>query len=404
VPFSVRFFSWILLAFGALGMVYFLALLLGLPFWLIVGLWVLAAAALGWWLFRGPLQEQMRWPFALLLAFGCSLMVLQGLPQTEDWGGWDAWAIWNHRAAFLQHPQAWRAALDGAAAAHPDYPLTLPAGLAALQRMMGVTEDNTVAIAVAWTTLFCAVLLLAGSLARHSRWLAIAAVLVLAFDNEFLKNALSQYADTLVGLCLLVAVVAYRWIGADKRAPALCGSALGLCALIKNEGVIIAALGCLILISARRTRQEWRRFAAGFLPGIAAWLLFNTILSPAGDMTEGGLSAMLPRLANAKRYRVVWDGLCATVRASYALPAWLLASYAALRIARKEKPGADFCLLLATIGAYCGIYLITPHDPAWHIATSLDRLLHQLLPATLAVCLRELARLRLPKTEASSIS
>ena len=48
----------------------------------------------------------------------------------------------------------------------------------------------------------------------------------------------------------------------------------------------------------------------------------------------------------------------------------------------RDSLGGFFAtLLFAGLAAYVGIYVITPRDLAWHLATSLDRLLLHLLPA-----------------------
>jgi uncharacterized membrane protein YiaA len=65
--------------------------------------------------------------------------------------------------------------------------------------------------------------------------------------------------------------------------------------------------------------------------------------------------------------------------------AWLVVLYIGLFIARRELPHRGFILVLLVFLAYCGIFLVSPYEPDWHVRTALSRLIHQLVPALLYI-------------------
>ncbi len=397
------------LGFGLCSVLYFLSLVVGAPVWVAALASAAGCVGLVAWAARRSRNvsaDQSLPPYALLvLAAGIALLLLNSFAEMEAWGGWDAWAIWNHRAAMLESPAVWRSALSLEASAHPDYPLCLPAGVAFFDRLFPNLDDGTVAIAVAWGSTLAIVFLLFVALSRQSLLAGGASLFYLATNARFLHHGLSQYADTMLGLYLLLALIAYRAVStsAGAGAAAVCGAALGLCAWTKNEGFILAALALIFwgrrLLSAR---FRWPFLAGLFLP-LSAWLLFKITLAPPGDMLyDASAEVWLQRLGDADRYALLWKKLYGNVRADYTVPTLLLLSYLLIRMTLKRAPGADFRVLCAALLAYCGIYLLTPAPLEWQLDTSLSRLLHQLTPATLLVCGSELARLRIQLVEQQS--
>jgi hypothetical protein len=81
-----------------------------------------------------------------------------------------------------------------------------------------------------------------------------------------------------------------------------------------------------------------------------------------------------------------WPGCHATGFTRWGL-LWPLLAIATLWIllATPRRQPRDFfaALFLLGLGAYLSFYLLTPHNVEWHLTTSLDRLLLQLLPLLL---------------------
>lgn len=404
----VRLVACVALQFGLCGTLYFLSLVAGAPFWLAAVACGAVCVGLTAWCFHGRGQGQHKKPSLwspLVLAAGITLLFFNSFTEMEAWGGWDAWAIWNHRAAMLEHPIAWRSAFSPEASAHPDYPLCLPAGIAFLNRLLPWLDDGSVAIAIAWGTTLAIAFLIFSSLARQSILAAGCTLFYLATNARFLHHGLSQYADTLVGLYLLLAVMAYRLVVEKKNADAalVCGIALSLCAWTKNEGAILTALAILFWGRQILSARLGSRFLIGLLPPLAVWVLFKVLLAPPGDMLyDASGEVWLGRLTNTERYALLWQKLHGNVRADYTVPALLLAVYVLIRAKAGTRPSADFGLIIAALLAYSSIYLLTPAPLEWQLDTSLSRLLHQLMPTVVLVCGSELVRLRVLPVEQKS--
>lgn len=402
----VRLVACLAFQFGLCSVVYFLSLVAGAPFW--AAALACGAGCLGLVIWsikqdRNAAHERGLSPWTLpILAAGITLLFFNSFAEMEAWGGWDAWAIWNHRAAMLESPNAWHAALDLEASAHPDYPLGLPAGVAFLNRLFPGLDDGTVAIAVAWGATFAIVFLLFAALSRQLTLMGAGALFYLATNARFLHHGLSQYADTLLGLYLLLAVMSYRAASKDacSGTAMICGAALGLCIWTKNEGCILAALAFVFWMKRMLSARFRWPFLAGLLLPLAVWLIFKITLAPPGDMLyDAGAEVWLQRLGDIDRYTILWEKLYINIQADYTVPTLLLLVYILIRIRLKRAPGADFGFLCTSVLAYGGVYLLTPAPLEWQLDTSLSRLLHQLLPSVLLVCGSELAHLRVQPIE-----
>ena len=69
--------------------------------------------------------------------------------------------------------------------------------------------------------------------------------------------------------------------------------------------------------------------------------------------------------------------------------AYVITAVMGARTILTEKTLALHCLILGQLGVYIFVYIITPLDLKWHLATSVDRLLMHLIPlAMLAAAMR----------------
>jgi hypothetical protein len=178
--------------------------------------------------------------------------------------------------------------------------------------------------------------------------------------------------------------------------PMLAGFLLGLLAWTKNEGLLLAGfIGASFAAHLAARQGGLRRLAtvvAGALPGLAAVGLLRLAWSPKTDLgafAGGALDGWLdpgrwPLVLGAFWERLApWHGF-----ASWGL-VWALAALAgAVGWRSTGRPGGAAAFLAATTPllwiAWLAVFLGTPNDPEWQIRTSLDRLLLQLLPVTLA--------------------
>ena len=344
-----------------------------------------------------------RWvlpPLAALFSLLMAGVILAGIFLTFErpHGGWDAWAIWNLRARFLfRGGEFWRDAFSPLLSEiHPDYPLLIPGLVARGWTYLGrdaVSYPAVVAVLYTLSTVgmvASAVALLRGSLQ------GILAGIAVACTPVFLRHGASQYADVPFGYYVLAtfALLTLAKAPEDRRVLGLAGFTAGLACWTKNEGVILmGALSAVwsvhALASSTRAREIRRAgwFLLGALPPLLALAFLKFALVPPNDMrAEFELAAALKRIVEPSRYLQV--GAAVAREAVFQLHLPLLAGYllfSGISI-RKGERGAVLRLwgsLSLIFAAYFFVYIITSKPLAWHLDTSLSRLMTQLFPSLL---------------------
>jgi hypothetical protein len=313
-------------------------------------------------------------------------------------GDWDAWAIWNLRARCLfRAGPMWRQAFSPLFQ-HTDYPLLVPATSARCWLYLGM-EGPWVPWLVGALLTFSTVGVLAAGVARlRGSSQGLLAGLVLLGTVSFLQRGAWQYADVPLAFFVLAAVVFLALYDAtDRRRQALVflsGLAAGLAAWTKNEGLLV-----LVAVAAAHTVMAWRRRAAGgmfrellawiagTLPGLAAVVLLKACLNGNNDLVGGqDWNVSLARLTDVSRYGIVALALAAQalrVVKSFAivLPlCWLLLGKAGRHGRGMTACPAALGVLAIMLTGYFLVYVTTPHDLAWHLRSSADRLLLHLWP------------------------
>lgn len=351
----------------------------------------------------------------LLVSTGLFLDTLRMVSRTWPEGTWDAVAVWNVRARFLDrdYERAPELLKKVDPVSHPNYPLLVPGAVAAQLAIAGedpwVSRLTGMVFAVGAGLLVFAVVADSGSLA-----LAAIATALLWGSPMFLKWAGSQCADIPVAYYFLgaLAVLGSRLPGRrDGPLPLVLGGVfLGLLAWTKNEGVVMVLLlaglyGLWRLLDRRASPgkeslgREALALGLGLLPGLLAVLLFKALWAPEsglGTFFQGHAhhGTALDRILSPVRWwvpvrevvkRLVPLGDGATW--SLAWPALLagvgLAVWAQLRFRHAWASFWGACLLL-TVASWIPIFAVTPYGQMWHILGSIDRLYLQVFPALIA--------------------
>lgn len=379
-----------------------------------VGLELLLAAlvSVAWWLGRrrhdglqvalasvprpGPLLAGLG---SLALVVGLWRLVRVWLVATyrHPGGDWDALAIWNLKARFLFWPEGWDRALSPEIAwSHPDYPMLLPAFVARTWIWLG---DRTWVVPAATSLLFLllAVALATVSACRLRGWgpALVAGVLVCGIAHTSL--GFNQYADMPLALYFLAANVlllegAHR---PGSRGPlVLAGLAAGAMVWTKNEGwAMLAALLASEAVVAWRDRLQLREvrtralaFGAGLLPLAGTTVLFKLTLAPANDLVDG---VAWGGLVDPGRLGAILGGVSGALLSygpfrlplAVALLALVLVLGVAVPPALRSAATALAVRLPLVLAAYCAAFAVTPYPLEWHLSTTLERLLSQLLPS-----------------------
>lgn len=335
----------------------------------------------------------------------------------EPHGKWDAWLIWNMHAPFLYRSgEAWREVFAGGMDwSHWDYPLLLPLSIVRGWQYIG---NDSIFIPAAFALLFTLLtlgLLLGALMFLRSRIQGYLAAMVLLGTPLFILMGASQFADVPLAFFMLATLVLLflpaHPPGNRSGALALAGIAAGLCAWTKNEGLLFLLIVTGSLVGTTLYADGWRsarkrtvRFLAGALPILLIVVYFKTQLSPVNDLMAGfGPAAAAAKLTDFGRY---WE----IVKAFFIMGISFTQGLIDVRVGMQLNPGAVSILLLigylliagvriddrdrtglirsaAILGlmlvGYFFVYVLTPLDLGYHLATSLNRLLLQLWPSVI---------------------
>jgi hypothetical protein len=313
-------------------------------------------------------------------------------------GEWDAWAIWNLRARFLfrGYPAYWR---DGFSPllgwSHVDYPLLVPLSVA---RGWTFAGRETTAVPAVLSAIFAAGIVLAaatsvGRVRSTTRgWLTAAAIVACP---AFVKYSASQCADVPLAFFILAAFLSISRAfesPSDRGAWLMAGASAGLAAWTKNEGVLFLLLFVFVawIWSCRAGKAAGLecagRLLLGALPMVGALLALKA-LAPANDLLEPQSAASvaaafgsLDRLATvaAGIGRELWLGGAGTVGVLPIVAAFTL--LAGIDRPANPAPAMGLITMGLLITGYAGVYAMTPHDLAWQMKTSLDRVMLHAFP------------------------
>jgi hypothetical protein len=159
------------------------------------------------------------------------------LMSSHRWGEWDAWGQWSMHARFLASDANWKA-LFTTRFAHPEYPLMQPAILAAFLAGVGRCRCAFAHVLLAPGGLGIIGTLYAALREQVPRLFAAVAFLLLCLNGEFMNQVGSQYADSLLALFMLLAVVFLcRSAQPSRMEIGLTGFFSACAAWTKNEGM-----------------------------------------------------------------------------------------------------------------------------------------------------------------------
>jgi 4-amino-4-deoxy-L-arabinose transferase-like glycosyltransferase len=340
--------------------------------------------------------------FVLCLASNLAAFIL--LSRKEPHGNWDGWSIWNLHARFLfRGGQFWKDTFSPLLDYYkPDYPLLIPGSIARLWSYADHESVLAPALVAAIFT-FALVLLLTSLVARLRGYTqGILAGLVLLGTPAFVDQGATQNADVAVAfffLAMLGILCVYDYADQTSGYLVLAGLAAGMTAWTKNEGfmLLLIAIAARIAVFARaqglrRLLRQNAPLLVGVTPVMLLILYFKACLVPVNDMVAGqGLHATLARLVSVSRYKVVLKAFAhhAISFGGWFAPILLVLAFYALLVGfddneKCRKPAIAAALTVATSAVgYLFVYIVTPHDVAWQLKWSLERVLMQLWPAAI---------------------
>jgi hypothetical protein len=375
----------------------------GLPLQVLVMVCCVAIGFCGWKMaqrsrvqFVFPLPTTLvQWLLVGIIALQIGAIFFISAKHTLGWDGLSNWEI-KARYAFLnggsmpaQYYQS-----DSRAFSHPQYPLMIPMTELWLYLWMG--EPNQFGAKAIFPFFYVTgsilLALLGGRLAGRP-WPGYVAAVLLFFvpivTNEN-GGVVVGYADFPLSIFYLVAIgylLSFLAAG-EGRYFYVYAASLALLPWIKREGSILwlvgGLAGALVLWRNKHSYRAWIILA--LTPVILlAWQIYLKALHPVVVDDFLALNFSTFRLNAGRAIPIGRELLIEMARLSDWSLFWLLVVTAFLyRFARRR----DLCLLIlfiavvAPISVYAGTYVFSGHkDYFWHIATSLPRLLMQIVPA-----------------------
>ena len=273
---------------------------------------------------------------------------------------------------------------------HPDYPLLWPFLLDFGSMVRGAWSPWGAGVFSA--AFGAAGLLVAGDeAAGDSGSVAFAAVVVALLAPLAVSPWVGLAEAPLVAFITASGLALRRGIRADhERSFLAAGLLAGMAGCVKNEGLAWMAALILAMLAVRIGWARIRSFSWGLLIPLP-WMVLRVVHRLPTDLFEGNRTERIAaRLVHPFE---VLGPLAAHLPARW--PYWaglLLAILIGGRALRAER------LILCSIGLlalfYGSAYFISAYDPAWHIATSAERLWSHLLVLLTFVVLMSLQDLR----------
>ncbi|HJX64953.1 MAG TPA: phospholipid carrier-dependent glycosyltransferase [Polyangia bacterium] len=359
------------------------------------------------------------WPILALFFLVLSGLTITYLILKFPTGAWDALAIWNIHAKFLASSMTgqWRGIYDDILVhAHQDYPFLTPAFLAQAWVWMGTTSSI---LPPAFVTLLFSLgvpllLFVALSLFR-STIMGVLAMGFLLVSPTFLASTFLQYSDIPVGFYFLLSTVLLIYAETlnglantniqHRGLYALAGFSAGCAALTKNEGLlfllVFVAAWALQVLLRRELKQEFKKgllflAAAGFF---LVPLGLHKASAPTNDLVGAQTAGNLLKIIQASRHEAILASFVDTISDPKSLSMmvakptsrWPLLCgllFVVLvgideRLLKKTAASFVWSIALFLWLGYYFIYLTTPSDLTWHLATSMERLQVQTFPLIL---------------------
>lgn len=387
-----KYILFIGLGTGCISILYFISLILHLPFAVTVPLVAIGLYFLFMWLNKEQYNVEQRpigW-LSFAIVAGCfAALAIKADQIGERHGAWDAWATWNLHAIYLTDPEHWKNMFLNVKFDHADYPLALPATIAFFSRMAGQFYES-IAFAFHFLITLCIPLLIFLEIRPKSIIIAAITFILFAFNEFYIMQGTYQLADTLLAFFFLCALVAINHHKEDKRMLVLAAAFLGCSMWTKNEGIILVIIFTLFHIPELFGRYRVKYTLMGIAVPFIVWLLFKLVYAPPSDMVHGQSGSTMQFLLDTGRYRLIYDHFSNNLQ-YFKEVKWAVAIYVIICILKRQWPSKQMFMVAACLLAYMSVYLISHYNLDWHLSTSQSRLMHQLMPAFIYLIAQRLA-------------
>jgi hypothetical protein len=329
---------------------------------------------------------------AFAITFAAALAAYYLFAQNNQHGFEDAWLMWNLSARYLYRTGNLSILLPASHTFryHPDYPLLVSLNIAWGWNILGIdTTKVQVVVAALFSFSITAILFTSLNFLRDVFQAIIVSVVAL-MTPWLIFLGTWQYADIPLSVYFLATGVMFAIYLRTRETGALvlAGLLSGFSAWTKNEGLLFLALSTIILALVLLKDRSIKKFiylSGGLALPLVVTLIYKALIKTPTDLFSSHAS-FLSNILDLNRYSLIFSAFAKEINTFGGWPVsiWLvLAIYALIvRFEAQEKLSmlGVFLLIAAQFGGYFAIYLVTSPDLAWHLATSLNRLLTHLYP------------------------
>ena len=321
-------------------------------------------------------------PVLVTILLGILLFSYRFFTNITRWGEWDAWAIWSQHAKFLSDADYFTNLFTNKIAwTHPDYPLMLPSLIAMVWKSFG----NTLAIVPAllsYTIAFAMIVLIMSSFFEKKFWLSgVIITLLFSATSILFPYVLSQFSDTLLACFILLPFVVLNHLPQSKSVIGfiLIGFLTATCVWIKNEGLMFFAIfSFCFAIKYYKERKIIGAYIIGMVFPLGVLAIFKIFFATPSDLLMVKTNYW-EKLSDRSRYEFIINFAAEYFIQNAVLLLCLL--IIVLFLNRRFYTSLPFVVIALLFLSYLSAYVVSPYGLQWHMSTSFDRLVHQIIPA-----------------------
>jgi hypothetical protein len=232
----------------------------------------------------------------------------------------------------------------------------------------------------------------------------VAALFFFTTQDYIVKVGTGQLADNWVALFLLLAYISYYSfrLNKDSRNIFWVGAMLGCSLWTKNEGIILIVIFLLFTIPDLLRHKCLGKLFLGMALPLTAFTLFKIFIAPSNDILAAQEHLPWDKIRDLSRYSEVRRLTWIAIEMYYQAIPYLVIGYFIYCIIEKRKPDVEIWMIILCFVAYLSVYIITPHNIGWHISTSVDRLVFQLIPTLIWIIATRLSVIEIKLPAASA--
>lgn len=330
------------------------------------------------------ISKKSRKPHLLIpIAIAMTLIFLNAA-KSPFGAGMDVWAIWKLKATFIfRDPESWTNIFSPIIKdSHPEYPIFYP--LCIVWGWVASKKETFIAPLLLTTLFSLAQIGLLTSFINQKKFILIILPLLLVSTPQWTGMAASQYADPIMAYHILCGFILMK-IAVNRRSDQLAlltGIVCGIGAFVKDEGLLFFTIATLyFLITNKLLLLNFLKGSVILIILLIAFKLYSS--SDSQTLSFNQIYLVIENNLFLQRLKTtVFFMVRCMAKENYWIYGWFFCLSTLLLCSKRllaEYKAISAVILLQIIG-YVAVYVFTPLELAYHLQTSVDRVLYQVYP------------------------